>query len=127
MSQLSHRDSRTPTPTSSPPHDDLGAPFKPDSADPSHRAHQPRPPPPFAASAAAGPFPAASTPPAPSSPVRPDHAPESAHHMNDSPSRSPHGGHGASGSRPLSLVQAYQPPLMDVNEDTIPELQPIFT
>lgn len=25
------------------------------------------------------------------------------------------------------MVQAYQPPLMDVNEDTIPELQPIFT
>ncbi|KAI2472776.1 hypothetical protein F4781DRAFT_320894 [Annulohypoxylon bovei var. microspora] len=30
-------------------------------------------------------------------------------------------------SRPLSMVQAYQPPLMDVNEETIPELQPIFT
>ncbi|PHH91438.1 hypothetical protein CDD83_446 [Cordyceps sp. RAO-2017] len=30
-------------------------------------------------------------------------------------------------SRPLSIVQAYQPPLMDINEDTIPELQPIFT
>lgn len=29
--------------------------------------------------------------------------------------------------RPLSLVQTYQPPLMDVTEDTIPELQPIFT
>lgn len=25
------------------------------------------------------------------------------------------------------MVQAYHPPLMDVNEDTIPELQPIFT
>ena len=25
------------------------------------------------------------------------------------------------------MVQAYQPPLMDVNEETIPELQPIFT
>lgn len=32
-----------------------------------------------------------------------------------------------SSSRPLSMVQAYQPPLMDVNEDTLPELQPIFT
>ncbi|KAI2606551.1 hypothetical protein GGR54DRAFT_644166 [Hypoxylon sp. NC1633] len=32
-----------------------------------------------------------------------------------------------SSSRPLSMIQAYQPPLMDVNEDTIPELQPIFT
>lgn len=25
------------------------------------------------------------------------------------------------------MVQTYNPPLMDVNEDTIPELQPIFT
>ncbi|KAF2970181.1 hypothetical protein GQX73_g3380 [Xylaria multiplex] len=32
-----------------------------------------------------------------------------------------------SSSRPLSMVQAYQPPRMDVNQDTIPELQPIFT
>ncbi|CCE34525.1 hypothetical protein E4U35_002000 [Claviceps purpurea] len=30
-------------------------------------------------------------------------------------------------SRPLSMIQAYQPPLMDINEDTIPELHPIFT
>lgn len=30
-------------------------------------------------------------------------------------------------SRPLSMVQTYQPPLMDINEDTIPELQPIFS
>ncbi|KAI1819863.1 hypothetical protein F4861DRAFT_107501 [Xylaria intraflava] len=32
-----------------------------------------------------------------------------------------------SSSRPLSMVFAYQPPRMDVNQDTIPELQPIFT
>jgi CCR4-NOT transcriptional complex subunit CAF120 len=32
-----------------------------------------------------------------------------------------------SSSRPLSMLQAYQPPRMDVNGDTIPELQPIFT
>jgi hypothetical protein len=32
-----------------------------------------------------------------------------------------------SSSRPMSMVQTYQPPLMDVNEDTLPELQPIFT
>ncbi|KAI1504628.1 hypothetical protein F5X99DRAFT_20694 [Biscogniauxia marginata] len=32
-----------------------------------------------------------------------------------------------SSSRPLSIIQTYQPPVMDVNEDTIPELQPIFT
>ncbi|QSZ35379.1 hypothetical protein DSL72_008249 [Monilinia vaccinii-corymbosi] len=30
-------------------------------------------------------------------------------------------------SRAMSLVQTYQPPLMDVNQDTLPELQPIFT
>ena len=32
-----------------------------------------------------------------------------------------------SGSRPLSTFQIYQPPLMDVNQDTLPELQPVFT
>ncbi|KAI1154819.1 hypothetical protein F4825DRAFT_130136 [Nemania diffusa] len=32
-----------------------------------------------------------------------------------------------SSSRPLSMIQAYQPPRMDINQDTIPELQPIFT
>ncbi|KAH9884760.1 hypothetical protein F4778DRAFT_774561 [Xylariomycetidae sp. FL2044] len=31
-----------------------------------------------------------------------------------------------SSSRPLSMVHSYQPPHMDVNQDTIPELQPIF-
>ena len=25
------------------------------------------------------------------------------------------------------MVQTYQPPLMDVTEETIPELQPVFT
>ncbi|KAJ2902559.1 hypothetical protein MKZ38_000389 [Zalerion maritima] len=30
-------------------------------------------------------------------------------------------------SRPLSMIQTYHPPLMDVNADTIPELLPIFT
>ncbi|KPM41601.1 hypothetical protein AK830_g4963 [Neonectria ditissima] len=32
-----------------------------------------------------------------------------------------------SNSRPLSMVLAHNPPIMDVNEDTIPELQPVFT
>jgi CCR4-NOT transcriptional complex subunit CAF120 len=32
-----------------------------------------------------------------------------------------------SSSRPMSMVQTYQPPLMDVTQDTLPELQPIFT
>ena len=30
-------------------------------------------------------------------------------------------------SRPVSMVQTYQPPLMEIAQDTIPELQPIFT
>lgn len=29
--------------------------------------------------------------------------------------------------RPMSMVQTYQPPVMEVAQDTIPELQPIFT
>ena len=32
-----------------------------------------------------------------------------------------------SGSRPTSMVQNFQPPLMDVNYDTPKELQPIFS
>ncbi|TGO65851.1 hypothetical protein BOTNAR_0074g00240 [Botryotinia narcissicola] len=30
-------------------------------------------------------------------------------------------------SRPTSMAQTFLPPLMDVNQDTLPELQPIFT
>ncbi|KAF2088315.1 hypothetical protein K490DRAFT_40242, partial [Saccharata proteae CBS 121410] len=30
-------------------------------------------------------------------------------------------------SRPVSMVQTYQPPVMEVAQDTLPELQPIFT
>jgi len=30
-------------------------------------------------------------------------------------------------SRPVSMVYTYQPPLMEVAQDTLPELQPIFT
>lgn len=29
--------------------------------------------------------------------------------------------------RPMSMSMGYQPPLMDVAQDTLPELQPIFT
>lgn len=29
--------------------------------------------------------------------------------------------------RPMSMVQTYQPPMMEIAQDTIPELQPIFT
>lgn len=30
-------------------------------------------------------------------------------------------------SRPMSIVQPYQPPLLEVEQDTLPELQPVFT
>ena len=30
-------------------------------------------------------------------------------------------------SRPSSMIQAYQPPVMEIAQDTIPELQPIFS
>jgi CCR4-NOT transcriptional complex subunit CAF120 len=30
-------------------------------------------------------------------------------------------------SRPMSMVQTYQPPLMELTQDTLPELQPIFS
>jgi CCR4-NOT transcriptional complex subunit CAF120 len=30
-------------------------------------------------------------------------------------------------SRPISMVSTYQAPLMEVNQNTLPELQPIFT
>ena len=30
-------------------------------------------------------------------------------------------------SRPASMIQTYQPPMMEIAQDTIPELQPIFT
>ncbi|KAL9024338.1 MAG: hypothetical protein Q9196_006588 [Gyalolechia fulgens] len=33
----------------------------------------------------------------------------------------------ASSSRPMSMVQTYQPPYMDIGQDVIPELQPIFS
>ena len=32
-----------------------------------------------------------------------------------------------SSSRPLSMIETYHPSMMDVSQDTLPELQPIFT
>ncbi|MCJ1414359.1 hypothetical protein MMC32_000685 [Xylographa parallela] len=32
-----------------------------------------------------------------------------------------------SSTRPMSMIGAYQPPLMEIAQDTLPELQPIFT
>ncbi len=33
----------------------------------------------------------------------------------------------SSSIRPMSMVQTYQPPVMEIAQDTIPELQPIFS
>src|SRR5437773_734813 len=123
MSQFSatHRDSRTPTPTSSPPHDGK-LPHKPDSGNPHNYNPQPHP-----LHLPHNIFPSLNTtpiPPAPSSPVRGEYAHSP---ISQSPTASPRGSRRRSNSRPLSMVQAYNPPVMDVNEDTIPELQPIFT
>lgn len=45
----------------------------------------------------------------------------------DSPTPPRTRGDRSSSIRPMSMVQTYQPPTMEVAGDTIPELQPIFT
>jgi CCR4-NOT transcriptional complex subunit CAF120 len=122
MSQFSgaqQRDSKTPTPSSSPPRDFPYGQYKTDprpttttaateshSVQEQHQRFDQRP----------------ATPPSAPSTHQQDYGPSP---VNGSPLNSP--ARQRSTSRPLSMVQAYQPPLMDVNEDTIPELQPIFT
>lgn len=46
---------------------------------------------------------------------------------SDSPTPLRTRGERSSSIRPMSMVQTYQPPTMEVAGDTIPELQPIFT
>ncbi|KAG7292243.1 hypothetical protein NEMBOFW57_002278 [Staphylotrichum longicolle] len=120
-----HRDSRTPTPASSPKSDTFRNSKPPlpkqDSSPDSIDSPAPSIPrdlgsePPSASSSAA------TTPPTDGeyadSPTSLDH----------SPSSSPTGGSRRNSSRPLSMVQTYQPPVMAVTEQTLPELQPIFT
>ncbi|QPH00520.1 hypothetical protein C2857_004215 [Epichloe festucae Fl1] len=60
-------------------------------------------------------------------PATPPSRPDYGSPLNGSPTSSPPQQRQRSSSRPLSMVQTYQPPIMDINEDTIPELQPIFT
>ncbi|KAK0389650.1 hypothetical protein NLU13_3225 [Sarocladium strictum] len=114
MSQFSATSSKNPTPAPSPPSE--SPPLKPDLAStapspfPSHNHHQSRP-------------------------ITPPHAPDYAlksastpsfHVRSVSASGSPQRTYQRSSSRPLSMIQTYQPPVMDI-EDTIPELQPIFS
>ncbi|TLD23189.1 hypothetical protein PspLS_07327 [Pyricularia sp. CBS 133598] len=107
--------SRTPTPTSnSPPRSNGTIPFPPLQTSLGH-SHE-------TANSVFS--------PTPSSPTRPDFtaSPVAASLNGDSPpDSSPRTGRQRANSRPLSMVQTYTPPVMDVNEDTIPELQPIFT
>lgn len=60
--------------------------------------------------------------PPPTPPSYPEHGTVEGSATPDSP---PHKRQ-RSNSRPLS-INAYQPPLMDITEDTIPELQPVFS
>lgn len=57
----------------------------------------------------------------------PPAAPATVSRSEDEPSLNDPQTRKRSSSRPISLLQAYQPPRMDIGEDTIPELQPIFT
>ncbi|KAB5580934.1 PH domain-containing protein [Coniochaeta sp. 2T2.1] len=124
MSQFSatHKDYRSPTPTSSPPADvqthAQAAQNQVPTGDTAYRnSTEPFPEPPQEYSL---PPESDQFSPAPAEYTR---SPPTA---GESPSASPTG-RARSVSRPLSMVQTYQPTLMDVNEDTIPELQPIFT
>lgn len=59
-------------------------------------------------------------------PVTPPSRPDYGTPVDGSPATSPPPRQ-RSTSRPSSMVFAHQPPSMDVTEDTIPELQPIFS
>ncbi|TDZ21922.1 Protein SKG3 [Colletotrichum orbiculare MAFF 240422] len=122
--------SSQPTPNPSPPHD--STPFPSYNNKAAHRYSQPPP-----STTKTEPFPDPRSsfvqrPATPTSPTRPPHeyasspANTTSASVTDSPLNSPRGRQRSS-SRPLSMVIPYQPPLMDINEDTIPELQPIFT
>ena len=47
--------------------------------------------------------------------------------MNSSAANNPSHRHRRSDSRPRSIVSAHNPPMMEINEDTMPELLPIFS
>ncbi|KAM7190351.1 hypothetical protein V8F20_009746 [Naviculisporaceae sp. PSN 640] len=127
ISQFSapHKDSRSPTPTQSPPklvtlHDPH---LKSNSSNSSPNTQSPQSQP---IAIRNEPSPVATTPSPVSTAATDEHANSSppvpvTNSNSSSPSGTPR-----RNSRPLSMVQTYQPPLMDVNEETLPELQPIF-
>ncbi|POS70870.1 PH domain-containing protein [Diaporthe helianthi] len=57
----------------------------------------------------------------PSSPIHPSSP------VDTPATNNPRGRNRSNSGRPMSMVQTFQPPLMDVGDDTPPELQPIFT
>jgi CCR4-NOT transcriptional complex subunit CAF120 len=113
---VQHRDSRPSTP----PHDSQDLRGKLESSPDPTRADSPiRAFPPLYHES-----PGLATPSPPPAVTR-DHA-NSTNSINSSSSPTP-AGRQRSSSRPQSMVQTYHPPLMEVNGDTSPELQPIFT
>lgn len=60
-------------------------------------------------------------------PLTPTGAAPHSHNLDGGESPQPRVQRERAPSRPMSMVQTYQPPLMDVAQDTLPELQPIFT
>jgi CCR4-NOT transcriptional complex subunit CAF120 len=118
ISQLSasHRDSRSPTPASLPPSD---IPRSEHSKANSTRNSAPTPTPlKLPDSLRTSP---ATAPTSPTHGENNDPSPAAI----DSASSSPIG-RARDGSRPSSMVYTYQPPLMDIDKETIPELQPVF-
>jgi len=124
ISQLSNREPPSPPNDGIPPQARPG-PERRDSKRLSKRQSQP--PGPIILS----PSPHAPRPdPTPTPPSEEEDDAPSPFSINTSPPSSPNGngtGYNKRSSRPLSLVQTHRPHMMDVNADTPPELQPIFS
>lgn len=85
-------------------------------------------------SAAASPGPASPAPASPAARHPPDYQPASAvdsyHHERSTTQSQPNQrerSDSRASQRPMSMIQTYQPPVMEVGGDTLPELQRIFT
>ena len=57
----------------------------------------------------------------------PQRGPQQPSNIRGSPTRREQVQRNRANSRPMSMVQTYQPPLMELGQDTLPELQPVFT
>jgi CCR4-NOT transcriptional complex subunit CAF120 len=56
----------------------------------------------------------------------PQRGPQQPSNITGSPTRREQVQRNRASSRPMSMVQTYQPPLMELSQDTLPELQPVF-